>query len=69
MTNSTWKIFEMECPEKQRTAKLLLEWVPIEGELLLNSIHCDHPRLRDTDNWDCDWSCLEGISPLRLSEL
>lgn len=61
--NSRWKTFEMECPEEQRMAKLLLEWIPSEGNFLLNSIVCDHPRLRETDNWDCNWSCLERITP------
>ncbi len=53
----------MECPEEQRTTKLLLEWISIEGKFLLNSIHCDHPGLRETDNWDCNWSCFERIPP------
>lgn len=61
--NSRWKTFEMECPEEQRMAKLLLGWISMEGKFLLNSIHCDNPRLRETDNWDCNWSCLERICP------
>ncbi len=63
IANSKWKTFEMECPEEQRTAKLFLEFIPLEGELRVNSIHCDHPRLKETDNWDCSWSCLDRISP------
>jgi hypothetical protein len=62
IANITWKTFEMECPEEQRMAKLLLKWSSMEGIFLLNSIRCDHPRLRETDNWDCSWSDLERIS-------
>ena len=53
----------MECPEEQRRAKLLLERISMEGKSFINSVHCDNPRLRETDNWDCNWSCLEKISP------
>ncbi len=60
--NVTWKTIEMECPEAQRMSRLLLGLVSIDGGLVLNSIHCDHPRLRETENWDCNWSCVERIS-------
>lgn len=60
--SSRWQILDMECPEEQRIARLLLEWNSEEGRFLLNSIHCGHPRLKENDNWDCNWSCLEGIA-------
>ncbi len=60
--SSKWTILDKECPEEKRKARLLLGWTSEEGEYLLTSIHCDHPRLKETDNWDCDWACVEEIS-------
>ncbi len=59
--SARWTILEMECPEEQRRANLLLGWVRGEEEFILNSIYCDNCRLKETDNWDCNWSCIEGI--------
>ncbi len=61
-TDSRWQLLDFECQEEQRVARLLVEWSSEEGRLFLNSIHCNHPRLKETDNWDCNWSCLEEIT-------
>lgn len=60
-TESRWKLLDIECPEEDRVARLLVEWGSEEGRYFINSAHCDHPRLKETDNWDCNWSCLEQI--------
>jgi hypothetical protein len=53
---------QIRCPEGDRVTHLLLSWQE-EGEgLALCGIHCDDPRLRDLDNWECRWSCWEQIA-------
>jgi hypothetical protein len=50
-----------ECRDEQRTAKLLVEWQEKDGERVLKSVSCDHPRFGDIDNWDCHWTCWEAV--------
>jgi hypothetical protein len=50
-----------ECPEAERTAELFIEWEEKAGKRLIKSMSCDHPRLRDIDNWDCHWTCWEQV--------
>jgi hypothetical protein len=35
----------------------LMEWRIRKGKKILNSIHCDHPRLSDYSGQDCAWLC------------
>ncbi len=57
-----WETRRVKCPEVGREAHLFIEWRQEKGKILLNSISCDNPRLRDLDNWDCRWSCWDGIA-------
>jgi len=50
-----------ECQDEKRTAKLLIEWQEEDGKKVLRSVSCDHPRLKDIDNWDCHWTCWEKV--------
>ena len=52
----------MNCPEEKRIANLFLEWHEDEGKVVLKSIVCDNPKLRDVDNSECEWSCWEKIA-------
>jgi hypothetical protein len=60
-TQVRWQMQQVECSEQGCLANLLIEWQDTEAEPLLRGVRCDHPRLRDLDNWECDWSCLEQI--------
>lgn len=53
---------QVKCPEEDRMASLLLEWHDEKGKQVLNSVVCDNPRLRDLDNWECEWSCWEKVA-------
>jgi hypothetical protein len=59
---SSWETRQMKCPEEGRMANLLIEWRDEEGKTVLKSLGCDNPRLRDLDNWECQWSCWEKIA-------
>jgi hypothetical protein len=50
------------CPEEHRTNSISLEWDEGGSRSVLKSIRCDNPRLRDIDNWECEWSCWEEIA-------
>ncbi len=54
-----------ECVEAGRTATLTIEWRREGNRLAVSSVTCDNPRLRDTDNWDCRWTCLKNIEDIR----
>ena len=58
-----WEQRKIKCPEEKREADLLIEWRREKGKKVINSISCDNPRLSDLDNWDCQWSCWEALSP------
>jgi hypothetical protein len=53
----------IRCPEVDRTARLFIAWRVDESGATLRGVQCDNPRLSDLDNWNCGWSCLEGITP------
>jgi hypothetical protein len=57
-----WETRQVTCPEEGCPATLLVQWHDTETVSLLNGIHCDHPRLRDLDNWECRWSCWQEIA-------
>lgn len=59
---TSWERRKVSCPEEKRMARLFLEWHEDEGKVVLNSIVCDNPKLRDLDNSECQWSCWEKIS-------
>ena len=58
---SRWETRQVQCPEEERVAKLLLEWRDENGIAILKSISCDNPRLQDLDLWDCRWTCWDNI--------
>ena len=57
-----WETREVQCPEGEHTASLLIAWHDDDGEPRIKNISCDNPRLADFDNWDCKWTCWEKIS-------
>jgi hypothetical protein len=59
---------QIRCPEEDRTADLMIEWREENGKEVLNSVHCDNPRLADLDNWDCRWTCMETLKELGIEE-
>jgi hypothetical protein len=60
-TNVRWQTQQVQCPEQKVQANLLIQWQDTGTESILRGVSCDHPRLRDLDNWECCWSCLEQI--------
>jgi hypothetical protein len=52
---------KFKCPDEDRVADLTIEWRQERGKEIIESVHCDNPRLRDIDNWDCRWTCLEAL--------
>jgi hypothetical protein len=60
-----WQTLEVNCPEEGCTATLLVQWDVSGAEPVLNGVHCDHPRLKDLDNWSCDWSCWQAVQEQR----
>jgi hypothetical protein len=52
-----WQTLQVTCPEEGCSATLLVEWDESGAEPVVSGIHCDHPRLKDLDNWSCGWSC------------
>jgi hypothetical protein len=60
---SEWESISLPCPENpDRTAILLVQKQEVDGEMVIKSISCDNPRLRDLDNWDCKWQCWEELA-------
>jgi hypothetical protein len=57
-----WQTCQVTCPEEGCAATLLVQWDDSGAEPLLTGIRCDHPRLRDLDNWECGWSCWAEIA-------
>jgi len=57
-----WQVREVSCKEEGCRATLLLEWQDVEGGSVLAGMSCNYPRLRDTDNWECSWSCWENVA-------
>jgi hypothetical protein len=62
LKNARREMRQIECPEEKRTANVYLEWEDSWDKPMLNGICCDNPRLRDIDNWECEWSCWEQIT-------
>jgi hypothetical protein len=58
-----WETRQIECPEEECRTNLLLTWDDSGARPLLRGVHCDNPRLRDLDNWECRWSCWDRIAP------
>jgi hypothetical protein len=52
---------KFRCPEESRIAELMVEWRREGDREVIASIHCDNPKLRDLDNWDCRWTCLNAL--------
>lgn len=59
------EIRQLECDEAGRLATLTIEWRREGNRMAVSSVTCDNPRLRETDNWDCRWTCLQKIEDLR----
>jgi hypothetical protein len=57
-----WERREVECPEEDRVTSVLLAWSAEGEQPVLCGVHCDHPRLKDLDNWECHWACWEQIA-------
>ena len=53
----------MKCPQEKAVAELLVEWKVQKGKKVLHSISCGHPQLLDYSGADCQWLCLEKITP------
>jgi hypothetical protein len=58
-----WTLRRMKCPEERTTTELLVEWNVQKGKKVLQSISCGHPQLLDYSGADCQWLCLQKISP------
>ncbi len=59
---------KFRCPEEDRIADLMIEWRLEDGNEVIASVHCDNPRLRDLDNWDCRWTCLDALEEAGIKE-
>jgi hypothetical protein len=59
---------KFRCPDENRVADLMIEWRRKEGKEVVESVHCDNPRLRDLDNWDCRWTCLDALEKAGIKE-
>jgi hypothetical protein len=58
-----WQVLDMACPEKACPGnRLLLEWQEVQGAWTLCGVSCDNPRLKDLDNWECNWACWEEVA-------
>ncbi len=57
-----WQVRKLTCPEAQGEVSLLLEWQGTVKRPVLAGVCCDNPRLRDLDNWECDWRCWERLA-------
>jgi hypothetical protein len=60
---SQWVLRHMKCPGEKGKAELLLEWKVQRGRKVLHSISCNNPQLMDYSGADCQWHCLQKISP------
>jgi len=60
-SNIRREIRKFRCREENRIAELTIEWRQETGKEVIESVHCDNPRLRDLDNWDCRWTCLDAL--------
>jgi hypothetical protein len=61
---SRWVVRRMACPEERGESRVLLEYQVERGKKVLKSISCDHPMLKHYSGEDCQWLCLEKISPM-----
>jgi hypothetical protein len=59
---------KFRCPDEDRIAELMIEWRQEDGKEVIASVHCDNPRLRDLDNWDCRWTCLDALEKAGIKE-
>lgn len=59
---------KFRCPDEDRIADLMIEWREKDGREVIASVHCDNPRLRDLDNWDCRWTCLDALEEAGIKE-
>jgi hypothetical protein len=58
-----WEMRQVTCPEEGCPAGLLLQWhYAGEAAPVLDGVECDHPRLKDLDNWECGWACWEKLA-------
>jgi hypothetical protein len=62
------EILEMDCAEEGRRARLMVEWVEVNGERRLKGVQCDNPRFEDLANWQCEWSCWEKVKKLKEAQ-
>ncbi len=61
VNRSTWTTRQIDCPEEGNVCNLLIEWQDEKGNAVPNSISCGNPKLKDLDNWACQWSCWDTI--------
>jgi hypothetical protein len=40
----------------------LIQWDDSGATPAVSGVRCNHPRLRDLDNWECQWSCWQEIA-------
>ena len=60
---SQWSIRHIRCAEQQVETQLLVEWRVEKGKKVLHSISCQHPQLLAYSGADCEWGCLQKLSP------
>jgi hypothetical protein len=57
-----WERRQVVCPEENCQASLLIQWDDSGATPAVSGVRCSHPRLRDLDNWECQWSCWQEIA-------
>jgi hypothetical protein len=62
------EIRKFRCREEDRIAELTIQWRREGGKEIIDSVHCDNPRLRDLDNWDCRWTCMDALEEAGIKE-
>lgn len=62
---SRWVVRRMKCPEERGETRVLLEWGAEKGKKVLRSISCSNPILTHYSGEDCEWRCIERLSPVQ----
>jgi hypothetical protein len=66
---SQWVVRKVVCPECAcGDADLLIEWKVEKGKKVLHSIHCDNPEMSAYSGKECQWVCMEKLSPQKTKK-
>ncbi len=65
---SQWTVRKMSCPEGDCLADLLIEWKVEKGQRVVHSVHCDSLKLRELSGGQCQWACMEKVSPKKAKK-